>query len=126
MARRFAVSRGAAWVLHRVTGLSKTRTAAKTAKSPYGSRSFILGLGDNEAVKADRGQKWAEKRLDRARFCRNPRPPNGASEEGRNNHDLVDLAPWACSRMLAAFAGMQSVEYGRGHTVSCLFRAKVA
>jgi len=27
----------------------------KTARSPYGSRSFILGLGRHEAVKVDRG-----------------------------------------------------------------------
>ena len=47
------------------------------------------------------GQKWATA----ARFCRNPRPPIGANEEGRNNHDLVDLVPWACSRMLAALPG---------------------
>ena len=51
------------------------------------------------------GQKWAEKRLDRGKILPEPRPPIGASEEGRNNHDLVDLVPWACSRMLAALPG---------------------
>jgi len=44
----------------------------KTAKSPYGSRVSYWALVDNEAVKADRGQKWAEKRLDRGKILLEP------------------------------------------------------
>jgi hypothetical protein len=60
-----------------------------------------------------------------ARFCRNP-PPIGASEEGRNNHDLVDLVPWACSRMLAALPDAKCRIRSWLHLSVCLFSSKVA